>query len=75
MSDEIVYMDEWLRGHGRSVPMARNGVSLQWQHTHPLFDEVEIKSMYAAGIVEHRTFTAQEKAALDAYTSPQWPYR
>jgi len=75
MGDEPIYMDDWLRNHGRSVPVAVDGVALEWEHTPQVFTPEELKSMFAEGIVEHRTFTKREKDALDSYISPQWPFQ
>lgn len=79
---DIIYMDEWLRGHGRSVPMAVDGVALQWRHTPQIFTQAELVSMFDKGLVSHRTFTADEIKALDSISQsaldsiPQlnWPW-
>lgn len=48
MTDNVIYMDDWLRTHGRSVPMSQNGVQLNWLHTDQAFDADEMKAMDAA---------------------------
>ena len=75
MSDDnnVTYMDDWLRTHGRSVPMSRNGVQLNWSHTDQAFDAEEIKAWFDKGIVETRTFTQAEMEAMEAMDSePKW---
>lgn len=73
MADDPIYMDEWLRKHGRSVPMSDNGVVLHWEHTQQVLDDDEVQRLTDEGI-HLRTFTEAEKNAMDNYVTPHWPW-
>jgi hypothetical protein len=70
---EIFYMDEWLRNHGRSVPMTRNGVILDWEHTSQTFSHDEVQYLTDTGL-DLRTFTFAETEAMDSAPPLNWPW-
>lgn len=73
MADEPIYMDEWLRNHGRSIPMSNNGTVLHWDRTPQAFDDDEVQKLTDKGI-HLRTFTPAEIEAMDNVGPPNWPW-